>query len=96
MNAKPRGRQFFMNPGPTNIPDRVLRAMDRPVLDFLSEEFLEIQRRCHDSLKRVIRTRQELFIYAATGHGGWEATLANLFSPGDRLLMLDSGYFSED
>ena len=96
MNAKPRGRQFFMNPGPTNIPDRVLRAMDRPVLDFLSEEFLEIQRRCHEGLKRVLKTRQELFIYAATGHGAWEATLANLFSPGETLLMLDSGYFSED
>ena len=47
MNAKPRGRQFFNNPGPTNIPDRVLRAMDRPVLDFMSDEFLAIQHACH-------------------------------------------------
>jgi alanine-glyoxylate transaminase / serine-glyoxylate transaminase / serine-pyruvate transaminase len=95
VNAKPRGRQFFQNPGPTNIPDRILRAMDRPVLDFLSEEFLEIHRRCHEGVKRVLRTDQHLFCYTASGHGAWEAALANLFSPGDRLLLLESGYFSE-
>lgn len=96
MNASPKGRQFFFNPGPTNIPDRVLRAMDRPALDFLGEEFLAIHRFCHEGLKRIVRTRQHLFVYAATGHGAWEASLVNLFSPGDRLLMLESGYFSED
>jgi alanine-glyoxylate transaminase/serine-glyoxylate transaminase/serine-pyruvate transaminase len=79
VNVKPRGRQFFQNPGPNNIPDRILRAMDRPALDFLSDEFLEIH----------------LFCYTASGHGAWEAALCNLFSPGDKLILLESGYFSE-
>ena len=95
MNAKPRGRQFFQNPGPTNIPDRVLRAMDRAVLDFLSDEFMAIHRTCHAGVKRVLKTQQQLFMYAASGHGAWEAALANVLSPGDSVLMLESGYFSD-
>jgi alanine-glyoxylate transaminase/serine-glyoxylate transaminase/serine-pyruvate transaminase len=95
VNAKPRGRQFFLNPGPTNIPDRVLRAMDRAVLDFLSDEFMAIHRTCHSGVKRVLKTQQHLYMYAASGHGAWEAALANIFSPGDRVLMLESGYFSD-
>ncbi|MBM3645716.1 MAG: aminotransferase class V-fold PLP-dependent enzyme [Alphaproteobacteria bacterium] len=94
VNAKPRGRQFFMNPGPTNIPDRVLRAMDRPVLDFMSEEFLAIQHACHAGVKRLLKTDAHLFFYSSTGHGSWEASLANLFSPGDKVLIVESGYFS--
>ncbi len=94
VNAKPRGRQFFNNPGPTNIPDRVLRAMDRPVMDFLSPEFLEIQRACTAGVKRVFRTDQELFFHASTGHGAWEAAVANLFSPGELVLVIETGYFS--
>lgn len=94
MNTRPRGRQFFFNPGPTNIPDRVLDAMRRPALDFFSEEFLAIQRRVHAALMRVLKTKQHLLMYAANGHGAWEAALANLFAPGDRLLMLESGRFS--
>jgi alanine-glyoxylate transaminase/serine-glyoxylate transaminase/serine-pyruvate transaminase len=94
MNAKPRGRQFFFNPGPTNIPDRVLGAMHRPALDFFSEEFLAIQRRVHPAVQRILKTRQHLLMYAANGHGAWEAALANLFEPGDHLLMLESGRFS--
>ncbi len=95
MNAKPRGRQFFNNPGPTNIPDRVLRAMDRPVIDFLSDEFVAIQHACHAGVKRVMKTDQTLYMYTATGHGAWEAALCNLFSPGETVLMIESGYFSE-
>ena len=94
VNAKPRGRQFFNNPGPTNIPDRVLRAMDRPVMDFLSPEFLEIQRVCTAGVKRVFKTDQELFFHASTGHGAWEAAVANLFSPGELVLVIETGYFS--
>ena len=95
MNAKPRGRQFFNNPGPTNIPDRVLRAMDRPVLDFMSDEFVAIHHACHAGVKRVLRTDQELYMYNASGHGAWEAALVNLFSSGERVVILESGYFSE-
>jgi alanine-glyoxylate transaminase/serine-glyoxylate transaminase/serine-pyruvate transaminase len=94
VNAKPRGRQFFNNPGPTNIPDRILRAMDRPVMDFLAPEFLDIHRACHAGVKRVLKTDQELFIHASTGHGAWEAAVANLFSPGDLVLVIETGYFS--
>ncbi|MCX7363750.1 MAG: aminotransferase class V-fold PLP-dependent enzyme [Alphaproteobacteria bacterium] len=94
MNAKPRGRQFFNNPGPTNIPDRVLRAMDRPVIDFMSDEFIAIHHACHNGVKRVLKTDQHLFMYSSTGHGAWEAALANLFSPGDKVLIIETGYFS--
>ena len=93
-NIKPRGRQFFNNPGPTNIPDRVLRAMDRPVMDFLAPEFLEIQRACYGGVKRIFKTDQEIFFHASTGHGAWEAAVANLFSPGDLVLVIETGYFS--
>jgi alanine-glyoxylate transaminase/serine-glyoxylate transaminase/serine-pyruvate transaminase len=100
-DAKPnarhaRGRQLFMNPGPTNIPDRVLRAMDRATLDFLSEEFLAIQRAAHEGLKRILRTKQRLLMYPANGHGAWEASIANLFRPGEKVLVLESGYFSQN
>ena len=94
VNTKPRGRQFFNNPGPTNIPDSVLRAMDRPVMDFLAPEFLEIQRACTGGVKRILRTDQEVFFHASTGHGAWEAAVANLFSPGDLVLVIETGYFS--
>ena len=94
VNAKPRGRQFFNNPGPTNIPDRILRAMDRPVMDFLAPEFLDIQRACMAGVKRVLKTDQTLFMHASTGHGAWEAAVANLFSPGETVLVVETGYFS--
>ena len=94
VNIKPRGRQFFNNPGPTNIPDRILRAMDRPVMDFLAPEFLEIQRACTAGVKRIFKTDQELFFHASTGHGAWEAAVANLFSPGELVLVIETGYFS--
>lgn len=94
VNTKPRGRQFFNNPGPTNIPDSVLRAMDRPVMDFLAPEFLEIQRACTGGVKRILKTDQEVFFHASTGHGAWEAAVANLFSPGELVLVIETGYFS--
>ena len=94
MNTSPRGRQFFFNPGPTNIPDRILGAMHRATLDFHSDEFLAIHRAAHAGTKRILKTKQNLFLYAANGHGAWEASLVNLLSPGDKVLMLESGHFS--
>jgi len=94
VNTKPRGRQFFNNPGPTNIPDRILRAMDRPVMDFLAPEFLEIHRACFAGVKRVLKTDHEVFFHASTGHGAWEAAITNLFSPGEQVLLIETGYFS--
>ena len=89
-----RGRQFFQNPGPTNIPDRIMRGMDRPAIDFMGAEFKAIATECTDGLRRVFRTRQAVLVYSATGHGAWEAALVNVFSPGDKVLVLESGYFS--
>ncbi len=71
----PRGRLFFANPGPTNIPDSVLRAMDGPSIDFNEREFLKVYDPAVAGLKRVLRTAtSEVFLYAASGHGAWEAT----------------------
>ncbi|MDT7953218.1 MAG: aminotransferase class V-fold PLP-dependent enzyme [Acetobacteraceae bacterium] len=89
------GRQFFSNPGPTNIPDSVLRAMDRPTIDFMDREFMGVYQTAVAGLKRVLGTEGEVFLYTASGHGAWEATLANLLSPGDTVLTIESGWFSE-
>ena len=93
--SRKTGRQFFSNPGPTNIPDSVLRAMDRPTIDFMDPEFMAVFKQAVAGLKRVLRTEGEVFLYTASGHGSWEATLTNLFSPGDTLLAVESGWFSE-
>ena len=94
--VKPRGRQFFANPGPTNIPDSVLRAMDRPSIDFNDPEFVEVYDAAFAGVKRVLRTEQHLFMYNASGHGAWEASLTNLLSPGDAILVLETGFFSDE
>ncbi len=94
--TKARGRQFFANPGPTNIPDSVLRAMDRPSIDFNDPDFVEIYEAAREGVKRVLRTQHHLFMYNASGHGAWEASLTNLLSPGDTVLVLESGYFSDE
>ena len=90
-----RGRNFFMNPGPTNIPDRVLRAMDRPALDFAQPEFKAIAEECFAGLKRVFTTEQVMVVYAASGHGAWEAAVVNLCSAGDTVLVPETGHFSQ-
>jgi alanine-glyoxylate transaminase / serine-glyoxylate transaminase / serine-pyruvate transaminase len=89
-----RGRQFYFNPGPTNIPDSVLQAMHRPAEDFLTDAFKAVLRRTHAKLKTVLKTEQHLLIFGANGHSAWEAALANVFSVGDKILMLETGYFS--
>ena len=96
MSQKPRGRQFFANPGPTNIPDSVLRALDRPSIDFQDPEFVAVYDEAFAGVKRVLRTAQSLFMYNASGHGAWEASLTNLFSPGEKILVLETGFFSDD
>jgi len=92
--AVSRGSHFFINPGPTNIPDRILRAMDRGSIDFNGAQFRAIAEECFAGLKRVFKTDQTILAYAASGHGAWEAALVNLFSPGDKLLVVESGFFS--
>ena len=92
-----RGWQFFMHPGPTNIPQRVLLAMSKPAVDFNGPAFVALRDRCLERLKAILKTRDGFVIsYAASGHGAWDASIANLFSPGDRVLACDTGYFSQN
>ncbi len=89
-----RGRLFFANPGPTNIPDSILRAVSQGTVDFMSPAFLELYDHCMAGVKRVLKTEQHVFFYTASGHGAWEASLVNVLSPGDTLLIIETGYFS--
>lgn len=98
MDAKPRiprGRQFFANPGPTNIPDSILKAVAHVSIDFNDPAFLKVYDAAVAGVKRVLRTEQEVFLYTGSGHAAWEAALVNLFSPGDVLLVPETGHFSE-
>jgi alanine-glyoxylate transaminase / serine-glyoxylate transaminase / serine-pyruvate transaminase len=96
MTTRPRGRNFFFAPGPTNIPDRVLSAMHRPTIDFFDPDFIEVQKRATAGVKRVLKTKQHVLFYAANGHGAWEAGLVNCFAPHDHVLVLESGHFSNN
>lgn len=91
-----RGRNFFFGPGPTNIPDSVLAAIAHATIDFNDADFLALYESCVAGLKRLLGCQGHVFLYTASGHGAWEATLANLCSEGDRILMVESGYFSDD
>ncbi|MEO1091171.1 MAG: aminotransferase class V-fold PLP-dependent enzyme [Pseudomonadota bacterium] len=89
------GRQFLQIPGPTNVPDRVLRAIDRPTIDHRGPEFAQLGRRAIDGMKRIVKTTAgEVVIYPASGTGAWEAALVNTTSPGDRVLMVETGHFA--
>ncbi|WP_417516025.1 pyridoxal-phosphate-dependent aminotransferase family protein [Minwuia sp.] len=89
------GRQFLQVPGPTNIPDRILRAMHRPAMDFSGPDFMDIATECLESIKPLFGTTSEVFFYTASGHGAWEACFANLFDVGDTILMPETGRFSK-
>jgi alanine-glyoxylate transaminase / serine-glyoxylate transaminase / serine-pyruvate transaminase len=89
------GRHFLQIPGPTNVPDRVLRAIDFPTMDHRGPDFAELGKGVLAGLKRVFKTTQgEVVIYPASGTGAWEAALANTLSPGDRVLMAETGHFA--
>ena len=90
----PRGRHFFFGPGPTNIPDSVLAALHHTTMDFMSPDFVDIQKRTHAGIKRILKTKQHMLMYAGNGHAAWEAALVNCFSPGEKVLALESGFFS--
>jgi alanine-glyoxylate transaminase/serine-glyoxylate transaminase/serine-pyruvate transaminase len=87
---------FFANPGPTNIPDSILRAIDRASIDHHDPDFMALYAEGIAGIKRVLKTEQELFMYAGSGHGAWEASFLNLLSPGDAVLLAESGHFSND
>src|ERR1700720_1203214 len=88
------GRHFLQIPGPTNVPDRVLRAIDRPTIDHRGPEFAALGREVLTGLRAVFRTRQQVVIFPASGTGAWEAALVNTLSPGDRILMFETGHFA--
>lgn len=88
------GRHFLQIPGPTNVPDRILRAIDRPTIDHRGPEFAKLGQRVLEGMKKVFRTEQHVVIYPASGTGAWEAALVNTLSPGDQVLMPETGHFS--
>ena len=89
-----KGREFLSIPGPTNVPDAVLAAMQRPAIDIYSGDMLAITDTCLEDLRSLFRTRGKVYIYAANGHGGWEAAVSNVLSRGDTVLALESGRFA--
>jgi alanine-glyoxylate transaminase/serine-glyoxylate transaminase/serine-pyruvate transaminase len=89
------GRHFLQIPGPTNVPDRVLRAMDRPVVDHRSAEFAQMSTEVLAGLRAIFQTRGPVVIYPGSGTGAWEAALVNTLSPGDRVLLFETGHFSQ-
>jgi alanine-glyoxylate transaminase/serine-glyoxylate transaminase/serine-pyruvate transaminase len=89
------GRHFLQIPGPTNVPDRVLRAIDSPTMDHRGPEFGELGKAVLAGMKRVFKSTQgEVVIYPASGTGAWEAALVNTLSAGDRVLMAETGHFA--
>lgn len=93
--AAVRGIQFLLSPGPTPVPDRILRAMHRQSVDFSGPEFMATCDRVFRDVKPLFRTQGTVHLFAANGHGAWESTLVNLFSPGDEILIPEVGVFSE-
>jgi alanine-glyoxylate transaminase/serine-glyoxylate transaminase/serine-pyruvate transaminase len=88
------GRHALHIPGPTPVPDRILRAIDTPIIDHRGPEFAKLAKRCLDGIKTIFKTTNPVIIYTATGTGAWEAALANTLSPGDRVLMVETGQFA--
>ncbi len=93
-SARNPGRHFLQIPGPSPVPDRVLRAMDTPVIDHRGPEFAKLAKRALEGIKTIFKTTNPVVIYTATGTGAWEAALANTLSPGDRVLMIETGQFA--
>ena len=88
------GRELLAIPGPTNVPDEVLAAMHRPAVDIYTGSLVEVTMGLLDDLRGLFRTRGRTYIYAANGHGAWEAALTNVLSRGDKVLVLESGRFA--
>jgi alanine-glyoxylate transaminase/serine-glyoxylate transaminase/serine-pyruvate transaminase len=88
------GRHFLQIPGPTNVPDRVLRAIARPTIDHRGPEFADLTRELLAGLQRVFKTSGPVVIFPSSGSGGWEAALVNTLSPGDKVLAFENGEFA--
>ena len=94
LSNAPSGRHFLQIPGPTNVPDRVLRAIDNATIDHRGPEFGALGRRVLEGIKPIFGTKADVVIYPASGTGAWEAALVNTLSPGDRVLMFETGHFA--
>jgi alanine-glyoxylate transaminase/serine-glyoxylate transaminase/serine-pyruvate transaminase len=88
------GRHFLQIPGPTPIPDRILQATARPIIDHRGPEFQRLGRKVLDGIKTIFKTSGTVVIYPSSGTGAWEAALSNMLSPGDRVLMYETGHFA--
>jgi alanine-glyoxylate transaminase / serine-glyoxylate transaminase / serine-pyruvate transaminase len=93
MNVR-AGREFLAIPGPTTMPDEVLRAMHRPALDIYSDQMIELSDSLHRDLSKLFATKGRSYVYIANGHGAWEAVLTNVLSRDDKILVLESGRFA--
>ena len=89
------GRHFLQIPGPTNVPDRILRAMDSPVIDHRSPEFAQLGKEVLEGTRAIFQTAGPVVMYPASGTGAWEAAIVNTLSPGDRVVLFETGHFSQ-
>src|SRR6266481_9707597 len=94
LTGSPSGRHFLQIPGPTNVPDRVLRAIDNPTIDHRGPAFGALGRKVLAEIRLIFKTKGPVVIYPASGTGAWEAALVNTLSPGDRVLMFETGHFA--
>jgi alanine-glyoxylate transaminase / serine-glyoxylate transaminase / serine-pyruvate transaminase len=94
LNAHPAGRHFLQIPGPTNVPDAVLRAIDQQTIDHRGPEFQKLGLKVLADIRKVFQTTQPVIIYPGSGTGAWEAALVNVLSPGDSVLMYETGQFA--
>lgn len=92
--SRPVGRHFLHIPGPTPLPDRILRAMDMPIIDHRGPEFARLAKRCLEGAKTIFKCAGPVVIFPSSGTGAWEAALVNTLSPGDSLLMFETGQFA--
>src|SRR5271156_6350972 len=92
--TRPQGRHFLQIPGPSPVPDRVLRAMDMPVIDHRSAEFAELGHKVLAGSQKIFKTAGPVIIYPSSGTGAWEAAIVNTLSRGDKVLMVETGHFA--
>lgn len=94
LDFHPTGRHFLQIPGPSPVPDRILRAMSLPTIDHRGPEFGALGKKVLGDIGKIFKTQQPVVIYPASGTGAWEAALANVMSPGDEVLMYETGHFA--
>src|SRR6266403_318084 len=89
-----QGRHFLQIPGPSPVPDRVLRAMDMPVIDHRSSQFADLAKSIFEGSRKIFKTSGPVLIFPSSGTGAWEAAIVNTLSPSDKALMVETGHFA--